>query len=42
MSAQRNSTLATAKGFDEEFGTQLEGLVAEFKKQFQSSAEAEG
>jgi F-type H+/Na+-transporting ATPase subunit alpha len=35
-------TLATAKGFDEEFATQLEGLVTEFKKQFQSSDKAEG
>jgi F-type H+-transporting ATPase subunit alpha len=35
-------TLAAAKGFDEEFATQLDGLVEEFKKQFQSSAKAEG
>src|SRR6266700_1693796 len=35
-------TLATAKGFDEEFATQLDGLVAEFKNQFQSSAKSEG
>jgi F-type H+/Na+-transporting ATPase subunit alpha len=35
-------TLATAKSFDDEFVTQLEQLVAEFKKQFQASTKAEG
>ncbi|MCW2497785.1 F0F1 ATP synthase subunit alpha [Jatrophihabitans sp.] len=33
-------TLATAKKFDDELGTQLEKLVTDFKKQFQSSSAA--
>jgi F-type H+-transporting ATPase subunit alpha len=34
--------LANAKSFDEDMATRLDGLVTEFKKQFQASSKAEG